>query len=132
MKRRDIIKSAGILAAAGLVANNSADAAVADRKSKSNLALRVAHITDVHIRPDLGAPDKFRKCLDEIKKLKIDFFLNGGDSIFDASYNDVKRERVTELWDLWDVCIKELNGYEVHSCIGNHDTWWAAPDKSDK
>ena len=94
MKRRDVIKSAGILAATGLLTSNSVNAVAVETKSKAKLALRVAHITDVHIRPDLGAPEKFKNCLEEIKKQKIDFFLNGGDSIFDASYNDVKREQI--------------------------------------
>ncbi len=134
MKRREILKQAGVLAAAGLVIGNKSDAVAAgvSAAGKSKPVLRVAHITDVHIRPDLGAPEKFKNCLEEIKKQKVDFFLNGGDSIFDASYNDVKRERVTELWSLWDDCIKGLNGYEIHSCIGNHDTWWVAPDKADE
>jgi len=131
MKRRDIIKGAGLITAASLLPS-AANATILNHTNGSKRVLRVAHITDVHIRPDLNAPQKFKKCLEDIKSQKVDFFLNGGDSIFDASYDDVKKERVTELWDLWDDCIKGINNYEIHSCIGNHDTWWAAPDKSDK
>src|SRR5258708_4881477 len=120
MKRRDVLKKAGILAAAGLI-TNGASAVAREENVKNKLALKIAHITDVHIRPDLDAPEKFKKCLEVIKNEKVDFFLNGGDSIFDASYDTVKRERVTELWNLWDDCIKGLKDYEVYSCIGNHD-----------
>ena len=132
MKRRDVLKKAGILAAAGFITRGNSTFAAEEKVIKSKLALKIAHITDVHIRPDLDAPQKFKKCLEIIKNEKVDFFLNGGDSIFDASYDSVKRERVTELWTLWDDCLKSLKGYEIHSCIGNHDTWWAAPDKSDE
>lgn len=135
MERRDVLKSVGMLAAAGLVAGNSSIAAaeVADKSKKSKLALKVAHITDVHITDGNNAPDRFKSCLKHIiDKHKPDFFLNGGDSIMDASYDNVKQDQVTKLWSVWDECIKELKGYEVHSCIGNHDSWWAAPSKSDE
>ncbi len=87
--------------------------------------LTIAHITDVHIRPEEDVPARFKKCLELVKKHKVDFVLNGGDTIHDASYKDVKRERVTEQWKVWDECMLELKNYEVYSCIGNHDPWWA-------
>ena len=94
--------------------------------------LRVAHITDVHLSAGSIAPDRFNQCLEDIKKLRVDFFLNGGDSIMDASYDNVKRESVTEQWSLWDQCLKTIGQYDVYSCIGNHDPWWAAPSHDDE
>lgn len=132
MKRRELIKKTGMLTAASLLIGNKSDVFAANAERKSKPVLRIAHITDVHIRPDLDAPERFKKCLEEVKKHKIDFFLNGGDSIYDASYDTVKRERVLEQWAIWDDCIRVIKGYELHSCIGNHDNWWAAPDKSDE
>jgi len=135
MERRDVLKGVGILAAAGFVAGNTSIAAagVADKSKKGKLALKVAHITDVHITDGSNAPDRFKTCLKHIiDKHKPDFFLNGGDSIMDASYDNVKHDQVIKLWSVWDDCIKELKDYEVHSCIGNHDSWWAAPSKSDE
>lgn len=128
MNRRDILKHSGLLAAGTLLGPAAVKAA---GNSKRSPVLTVAHITDVHIREDLDAPARFKKCLEEIKKKKIDFFLNGGDSIFDASYDNVVRERVTQLWSIWDDCISSLQSYEVHSCLGNHDMWWKAPSKDD-
>ena len=58
----------------------------AAKKDKKKAALRVAHITDVHIADGNNAPERFTKYLQEIKNQQIDFFLNGGDSIMDASY----------------------------------------------
>lgn len=86
--------------------------------------LTIAHITDVHIRPEEGVPARFEQCLKQVKKHQVDFILNGGDTIHDASYNGVKRERVTDQWKVWDECMLQLKDYEVYSCIGNHDPWW--------
>lgn len=117
--------------AATLVATGGLSALAGERKKK--LALTVAHITDVHIRAGDKAPERFKSCLQEIMdKHKPDFFLNGGDSINDASYDNVVRDQVTEQWGIWDDCVKMLNRYELHSCIGNHDTWWKAPTNTDE
>ncbi|TDQ06429.1 metallophosphoesterase [Pedobacter metabolipauper] len=129
IKRRTLLKSAGM--AAGLVATAGLSALAAEDKKK--VALTVAHITDVHIRAGDSAPDRFKNCLKQvINKHKPDFFLNGGDSINDASYDNVLREQVTEQWGIWDDCVKMLEKYEVYSCIGNHDTWWKAPSTTDE
>ncbi|MCH5684402.1 hypothetical protein LWM68_09065 [Niabella sp. W65] len=37
-----------------------------------------------------------------------------------------------EQWKCWDECMQTLKGYEVYSCVGNHDNWWAAPSKKDE
>lgn len=102
-------------------------AAVAPKKP----ALTVAHITDVHVRPDFDIPARFKKCLQEVITHKPDFILNTGDSIHAADYKDITRERVLEQWASWDDCIQLVKDHEMYSCIGNHDTWWAAPSKED-
>nr|WP_231875998.1 metallophosphoesterase [Mucilaginibacter sp. L294] len=134
LNRRALLKAAGlatgILATGGLPAlastNNNED------KKGKKLALKVAHITDVHIRDGDNAPERFKGCLKHIiTKHKPDFFLNGGDSINDASYDNVVYDQVIQQWRIWDECITLLDKYEVHSCIGNHDSWWKAPSKED-
>lgn len=133
MKRRSWLKQATLTAASvstlgfkGLNASEQQD----ERKKKA--VLKIAHITDVHIRPEENAIERFKNCLAEIKKHKVDFFLNGGDTVYAVDYNHIKRERVHELWDIWDDCRKEVQSYEIYSCIGNHDSWWAAPSKEDE
>lgn len=104
-----------------------------DKTAARKPVLTVAHITDVHIREGDDAPERFKKCLNHIiQKHRPDFFLNGGDSINDASYDNVVREQVTAQWAIWDDCIKAIERYEIKSCIGNHDTWWKAPTKEDE
>ncbi|MBJ6369170.1 metallophosphoesterase family protein [Snuella sedimenti] len=98
---------------------------------KRKRLLKVAHITDIHMRPELDAPNRFKNCMKEIKAHDVDFFLNGGDTIYAADYGDITRDRVLEQWSIWNELKSEFKGYELHSCLGNHDMWWAAPDKTD-
>ncbi|TDW95896.1 metallophosphoesterase family protein [Dinghuibacter silviterrae] len=122
MERRSFVKSFPLAAVA-------LGAAPAGKKKKP--VLTVAHITDIHITKG-DAPAKFKQCLEQVKQHKPDFFLNGGDSIMDASYDKVPREQVTELWSVWDECVQStLQHYDMYACIGNHDTWWAAPSHED-
>ncbi|ANH83028.1 metallophosphoesterase [Niabella ginsenosidivorans] len=103
-----------------------------ERISKKDF-ITVAHITDVHIRPGDNAPARFKECLKMIiRKHQPDFFLNTGDSIQDASYDDVVREQVVSQWQIWDNCLEVIKQYEMYSCIGNHDPWWKAPSKEDE
>ncbi len=75
MKRRQLIKNIGLAAGAIAVAGSSSSAP-REKEAKQKRVLRIAHITDVHIRPEHNAPQRFRRCMEEIKKHKVDFFLN--------------------------------------------------------
>ena len=111
MKRRELLKNLS-LTAATIALSGAASAAVENQQYKRKRVLRIAHITDVHIRTEYDAPDRFRKCMEEIKKHKIDFFLNGGDTIYAADYNNVTRERVNEQWTIWQQLRNEFNEYD--------------------
>jgi 3',5'-cyclic AMP phosphodiesterase CpdA len=127
MKRRQLLKSVALTVGAGVTVPFAASGESRKKKRK----LRIAHITDVHIRPEHDAPSRFKKCMNAIREHKPDFFLNGGDSIYAADYDHVTRERVQQQWNIWHACMNEIKDYEVYSCLGNHDMWWAAPDKQD-
>jgi 3',5'-cyclic-AMP phosphodiesterase len=145
MKRRDLLRVLTSTAGGGMLVSGSALSAMAGQgpvspellspgsAQRERPALTVAHITDVHITAGSDAPARFKKCLSFIvEKYKPDFFLNGGDSIMDASYKGVTREKMLEQWSIWDECIKTIDGYDHYACIGNHDPWWDVPDKEDK
>lgn len=135
IKRRTLLKTVGLTASA-LATGSLPALATTEQPAHSKdkkLALTVAHITDVHIRPGDNAPERFKSCLKQlVAQHKPDFFLNGGDSINDASYDNVVRDQVTEQWAIWDDCLKQIGQYELYSCIGNHDPWWKAPEKTDE
>ncbi|MEX0928371.1 MAG: metallophosphoesterase [Balneolales bacterium] len=128
MNRRNWIKKSGLLAGTALAVPRLSGSG---EQPVSGPALTIAHITDVHLRPENGVPDRFLQCLEAVKSHKVDFFLNGGDTINAADYDDITRERVLEQWDSWDACGGSFAAHEVYSCLGNHDMWWAAPDEKD-
>lgn len=126
MKRRSFLKSSATLGSAAVLPVT----AVAAGNKKP--VLTIAHITDVHIRDQDNAPERAALYFAAMLKTnRLDFILNGGDSIFDASYDNVTREMVTSQWALWDKFISAAN-LDVYSCIGNHDAWWKAPSKQDE
>ncbi|MGN6211343.1 metallophosphoesterase family protein [Parafilimonas sp.] len=132
MRRRSLIKKITALGSMAALTGNAAMAMpVKENHQNKKPALRIAHITDVHIREGDNAPQRFKACLEKIKKQDVDFFLNGGDSIHDASYDNVKREAVLNQWQIWDDCLKTIASYEIYACVGNHDPWWAAPSTTD-
>lgn len=127
MKRRAFFGHAGMLAGSVLVSSPT----FSKNKTKGRI-LKVAHITDVHIRPEENVPARAIEWLEKVKQHKPDFFLNGGDSIHDASYDGVSRQRTLEQWQVWDEFRAKISEYEVLSCIGNHDPWWDVPKKDDE
>lgn len=130
MKRRSWLKAIGLTTGASLAGALPSLAATSELQKP---VLTVAHITDVHIREGENAPDRFKACLKHIvHQHRPDFFLNGGDSINDASYDNVVMAQVIQQWAVWDECISGISKYEIHSCIGNHDPWWKAPTKTDE
>lgn len=133
MERRTLLRTLGLVPL-GMVAKSLTGGGAAKAAPKTGKSfLTVAHITDVHIHEKDNAPERFKKVLRQItEQHKPDFFLNGGDSIHDASYDTVSRERMLRQWAIWDDCLKEIKDYEIYSCIGNHDSWWKAPDQSDE
>ncbi len=126
MKRRTFLTNSALAAGACAL---PASAFALSKKNKP--ALTIAHITDVHIRPEENIPQRASDWLAIVKKHKPDFFLNGGDTIHDASYGGTTKSRVLEQWAEWDNFRDLISNYEVHSCIGNHDIWWDDPTKKD-
>lgn len=126
MNRRKFLTNAGLVSAGiGLPAVSSAE----EKKMGKKPVLTVAHITDVHIRPEEDVPSRAIDWLKIVKKHQPDFYLNGGDSIHDASYEGVTKDRVIAQWEVWDQFRNEIKESEVYSCIGNHDPWWDVADK---
>ncbi len=131
MQRRTLIKGIGLLATGAIIAKDSLTSENNDNSNQDKSSLRIAHITDVHLRPEYNAPDRYHQCIELIKKHEIDFVLNTGDSIYAADYDNITRERVSLQWELWKKARTTFKEYEMFSCLGNHDMWWAAPEKSD-
>ncbi|MGH7493938.1 MAG: twin-arginine translocation signal domain-containing protein [bacterium] len=95
LTRRDFISSAGA-GALGMITTN----ALSNEKERhhapnpgSKRVLRLAHLTDIHVQPEKGAPEGMARALQHAQNLadKPDLVFNGGDSIMDALGADKAR-----------------------------------------
>ena len=93
-------------------------------------SIRVAHLTDVHVQPELGAHEGFARCLRHLQSQKQPpaLILNTGDSIYDALYQD--RSRTEQQWELWRKVLRDECSLPVKHCLGNHDMWGWGKERS--
>ena len=124
MKRRSALKSIGglfLLPTMGLANVVHTDKSV----------FRIAHLTDIHLKNELGAPAKFAKCLQHVQQQtpKVDFILNGGDIVFDMNKENI--DSINSQWKLYSDILKSDNSLPVHHCLGNHDIWWNEDTRKD-
>jgi 3',5'-cyclic AMP phosphodiesterase CpdA len=93
-------------------------------------ALRIAHLTDIHVQPERRAGEGMSACLHHVQELadKPDLIVTGGDSIMDSFAVDDARAKLQ--WDLWNKVLRDQCSIPVRSCIGNHDIWGWAKSKS--
>lgn len=95
---------------------------------KAKPILRVAHITDVHLKDQFNAPARFAKCLHHIQNQpNVDFILNGGDIVFDMCKQNL--DVIDAQWKLTHSVLKADNNLPIHYCLGNHDIWWNENNK---
>ena len=99
-----------------------AAAAPARAADPAKRVLRVAHLTDTHIQPELRADQGVSACLKHVNEhAKPDLLLTGGDRVMDAFAQT--RGRTQLQWELWAKTLKQENGVPAKGCIGNHDIW---------
>lgn len=92
--------------------------------------LRVAHLTDIHLKNKFDAPARFTKCLHHMQQQspKIDLVLNGGDVVFDMNKENIGT--ITDQWKLYKSVWENECKLPVTYCLGNHDIWWNENDKA--
>lgn len=118
MQRRSLLKNLGLLSG-GLVFSNE----IVAQKSFPNKPLRIAHITDTHIQPLIGAAKGFEKCLHHIQDLKHkpDFVINGGDAIM--GMHGASEHSIDKQWSLYKGVLSSENSLPIYNCLGNHDIY---------
>jgi 3',5'-cyclic-AMP phosphodiesterase len=128
--RRDMLRGGGALAAGALVGSfralggaiaRGAEVGAASVPANRKRSIRLAHLTDVHVQPELGAGEGMIACLHHVQELKDkpDLILNGGDAIMDSAAT--RAGRVSTLWKLWTDTLKNDCSLPVESVLGNHD-----------
>jgi Icc protein len=129
MKRRNFIGNLSTLS----LATSLSPSFVAGKNSKKKKGLKIAWLSDTHVKPTETAETGMRKAFRHVNNLdpKPDFIINGGDSIMDALAAD--KAKTQAQWDVWNRVIKEENKLPVYHCIGNHDVWgWQLKDEAVK
>jgi len=89
----------------------------------SKRALRIAHLTDIHVQPEKKGEEGMAETLRQVNGMKDrpDLILTGGDQIMNAF--GAEADRVKTQWDLYQKVMKAENSLPIEHCIGNHDVW---------
>ncbi|QNK64582.1 metallophosphoesterase [Pedobacter sp. PAMC26386] len=125
MKRRSVLKSIGSIGSLLLAPSISFASIATERRP----VLRIAHLTDVHLKNYSDAPQRFAKCLHHVQQQspKIELILNGGDIVYDM--NKEQLNTINEQWKLTHSIMKQECSIPVQYCLGNHDIWWNENNK---
>lgn len=117
MNRRTLLQSLSIGALSGISQLGFAET------SSTNKSFRIAHITDVHMMPLIGAAKGFEKCLHHIQSLqnKPDLIVNSGDSVMDAHRSGISIAK--KQWSLWNNIIEQELSIPIVQSLGNHDIY---------
>jgi len=142
--RRDWLKAAGLAIGAGVIggcatAQSSPASSSPHSPSPSPVehalpprkhggTIRVAHLTDFHVQPELDAPRGMAKCLHHAQSRKPDLIINTGDCVMNTLHVD--RARAQVQWDIWNRVLKNECSTPIAHCLGNHDIWGWAKDAS--
>jgi 3',5'-cyclic AMP phosphodiesterase CpdA len=135
MKRRNFLLNTGTFALGGSLAPLASPlhAAPTVPSARRQRVLRAAHLTDIHVMPEMegmqnppaGMAEAIRHAQAQADKPELLFF--GGDLIMDAL--KLEKEKVTAQWDVWEKVFAAEVKTPSRLCLGNHDVWgWALRD----
>ncbi len=122
--RRTIIHAGlGVMAGLGALPRLLAAAPPRTLIAPPKRALRITHLTDIHVQPERRGNDGMAACLRHVNSLadKPDLIITGGDQVMDTF--DQGHDRAAALWDLWRTTLKNENSLPLHHVLGNHDIW---------
>ena len=130
--RRDWLKAAGFTIGAsvlgGCASSHSSNGGTRAGAGKQAGSIRVAHLTDFHVQPELDAARGMATCLHHAQDRKPDLILNTGDCVMDVLHAD--RARAKEQWDVWNAVLRNECSTKIAHCIGNHDIWGWGRERS--
>lgn len=117
MKRKTFLQTSAAVIGGSLL---SPIANAVETKKKT---IRFAHLTDIHVKPGVIPESGMARALQHVQKLqpKVEFILNGGDSIMDALEAD--KQKTAIQWSLFKNILKKENSLPIYHSIGNHDIW---------
>lgn len=85
--------------------------------------LRLAHLTDVHVQPELGAGEGFAACLQHVQANEDppQLILFGGDNVMNVDAAANTGERADVQLKVWRSVLEKHCQLPYRTCIGNHD-----------
>ncbi|MEY3607946.1 MAG: hypothetical protein RLZZ447_734 [Verrucomicrobiota bacterium] len=102
-------------------------APAAPARGPARRALRLAHLTDVHVMPVREGfqdpPGGFAAALRHAQALpdRPDLMFFGGDLIMDGL--KLERDETVAQWDVWDAVLRRELQVPARFALGNHDIW---------
>lgn len=117
MKRSEFLQTTAAIVGVSVLP----DLGFAEETKKQKI--RFAHLTDIHVKPGIVPETGMAKAFQHAQSLKskVDFIINGGDSIMDALEAD--KSKTQTQWDLYHTILKKENSLPIYHTIGNHDIW---------
>jgi len=93
-------------------------------------ALRIAHITDMHVNSQYAATGGFKRALAHLQQLDppVEVVFNTGDCVMDSLKTD--KNAAIEQWGQFKSILQAGCSLPVYHAIGNHDVWgWGLPEQ---
>src|ERR1039458_1860430 len=119
MNRRNFLRGSGLAAAGCALGGKQARAQKTGRLTAlSSGSFTFAFFTDVHIEPEMDAPQGTELAMEVINASDAEFAICGGDHVFDAL--KVHKDRILEQYELYAEAEKTLR-MPVWHVLGNHD-----------
>lgn len=90
--------------------------------------LRMAHLTDIHVKPDRTAEYGMAAALQAVNNLHepVNGIINGGDAIMNAVA--LSKSNVKSQWNTFHSILRSETSLPVYHCVGNHDLFgWMLP-----
>jgi 3',5'-cyclic-AMP phosphodiesterase len=118
MNRRNFLRGSGLAAACALGGVQSRAQQMVRTVTQPSGGFTFAFFTDVHIEPEMDAPQGTSLAMDVIDASEAEFAICGGDHVYDAL--KVHKERILEQYELYAEAEKALR-MPVWHVLGNHD-----------
>jgi len=141
LDRKSFIRTLGMMGAGTILTGNTAKGMASTNEqirptaktdppgnSSSKRVLRVAHLTDIHVKADKISEYGMAAALHTVNNMedKPDLIINGGDAVMDAGL--LNKSVMKEQWSAFHRILKNENSLPVYHCIGNHDVFgWMLP-----
>lgn len=125
MKRKEFIQSGFVATGISML-----PVVVSAQTNEVKRSFRFAFISDIHVEPGIVQETGMAKAIAHIQNLKpkVDFIINGGDSIMDAL--EVSQKSAQTQWEIYHRIMKAENRLPIYACIGNHDVYgWFKKEK---